>query len=310
MSVHRIRSGRPTVTVVTGGGGGGTDSNGSVNYADPFGLRDGYALKTNQADDFGLADGYGLKTNQADDFGLRDGFRITGLGTPQLLTQSTVALASATNNIPVPKPAGVQVGDLLLAFVAGSNLVASGSPAFSAPAGWTTALGTSGVVFNGTVAGIGAGCYWRIADGSEPSTVTFDGISGTQGVGQMFRLSGTSTTAPINAFNTATLAATALVTDPVSPAVTPTSVNCLIFRFLAHYHVALSNTHTPPASHVERTDFESNVLAAILSGTVDTIVKATTGTTGTATHDCSETVATDAVMITVAIAPGPIDISG
>lgn len=112
----------------------------------------------------------------------------------------------------------------------------------------------------------------------------------------------------INARTNSALASSALVTDPVSPSVTTTTGNCLVLAALAHYHAAFNNSHTPPSSHVEVSDFETSGIS-FLSATTDFKVYAPAAATGTATHDCTETVATDAVMHRVAIAPGTTTIA-
>jgi hypothetical protein len=81
-----------------------------------------------------------------------------------------------------------------------------------------------------------------------------------------------------------------------------------VIAFLFHDHAALSQSHTAPASHVERTDFES-ATTVIKGSTSDTRVFAAIGATGTATHDCTETVATDGIMQRVAVAAGDLVIA-
>lgn len=218
------------------------------------------------------------------------------------------ATAGNTTSIAVPYPSGIQSGDLLLAFCATSNATGSGAAVVDVPSGWN---GSALQSLAGTAAVMFARVFWRAADGTESGSQTFNFSGATAGraTGEIHRIIGADTSSPVNATATATLLASALVTDPVSPAVTTTAANCMVFAFLAHSHAALSNTHTAPASHVERTDFQSTVTAVILSSTSATRVFASAASTGTATHDCTETVATDAVMIRAAIAPAAFTIA-
>ncbi len=80
----------------------------------------------------------------------------------------------------------------------------------------------------------------------------------------------------------------------------------MVFAFLFHQHLTLSQTHTPPASHVETTDFQSTVGGTRWGSTTSWRVFAAAAATGTATVDCTETVATDWLSIRVAIAPGEL----
>lgn len=222
------------------------------------------------------------------------------LGAP--FWQSVTTSTTLTCNI----PASVAVGDLLVAFVGTSALTAAGLQGINVPTGWTD---IRLVQVLGTVASLGARAMYRIADGTEGASVTFVATgSPTATLSEIHRVNGTHATTPANVSASATLLAAALVTDPVSPTVTTTAANCLVFAYLNHYHAATSSTHTAPASHTERTDFQ--VTGATNTGaTSDTRVFASAAATGTATHDCTETVATDAVMLRVAIAPGALVIA-
>ena len=133
--------------------------------------------------------------------------------------------------------------------------------------------------------------------------------SKARGTCEVHRLNGVSKTVPINVSAVATLAASALDPDPDAPSVTTTVVNTLVFAHVYHDHLALTQTHGWPAGHLERTDFESNVSAVLVSSTSATRVFAATGATGSLAANCTETVATDAIMRRVAVAPGPVNLT-
>lgn len=233
----------------------------------------------------------------------------TALGAPFWQSVGTYASPSAnTTSIVVPAPSGIQVGDLLLAFVGQITLSAGAVPNFTPPSGWASVVkvNVAGAATRPT-----GQCFWIKATSTEVAASTFtftSDVSSSPATGEVHRVNGTHATTPINASNTATLLATALVPDPVSPSVTTTEVNCLVFAWLFHDHLALTQTHTAPTSHAELTDFEGIGTGAAqrTASTADARVFAAAGATGTATHDCTETVATDAVMIRVAIAPGTV----
>lgn len=228
----------------------------------------------------------------------------TALGAPNWLSAQTAALTSSGGSIAVAYPSGIVAGDLLVAVVGTSVGVAAAFATVNTPSGWTAIRGST---FTGASTRLAAYSFYRIADGTETGSVTFNfAASASQATAEIHRLNSTAPTTPINASTAATLSAAALVTDPVSPSVTTTISNCLVLAWLVHSHAGLSNSHTAPASHLERTDFQSNVSSVLLASTTDSRVFAAAAATGTATHDCTETAATDALMQRIAIAPGTL----
>lgn len=230
----------------------------------------------------------------------------TALGAPFWQSVGLSTFPAAANNIVCAIPSGNVSGNLLLAFVCTTKATANGQLQINTPAGWTQG---ATVGLTGTVSALVGTVFWRIADGTEGASVTFNFTGGTnaaQATAEIHRLTGTHATVPIDSSATATLLSSALVPDPVSPSVTTIAANCMVFCFLNHYHAALNQTHTAPATNIERTDFENTVTAQIASSTSDTRVFSATGATGTAVHDCTETASTDAVMLRVAIAPGTV----
>jgi hypothetical protein len=278
-----------------------------VVITEDVGYKDDASWSWSLPDGAGASDAMAWKLTQPDYLGCKDTAVITATGTPQWVSVSTAALTAAASSIDVTLPAGVAVGEVLLAFVDTANLVASGQATPSVPSGWSSAVLLG---FNGTVAALSSRCLYRAVDGTEGASQTFSfSASAGQACAEVHRMVGVSTSTTVDASASATLAATALTPDPVSPTVTTTVANTMVFAHLNHYHAALTNSHTAPASNTERTDFESTVTAVITSATTDTRVFGSAGSTGTATHDCSETVATDAVMLRVALRPGTFTIN-
>lgn len=227
----------------------------------------------------------------------------TVTGAPFYQTVATLGgsgLSYTSNN-----PSGTQVGDFLLLIVSSITNATSGIPSPVAPAGWSVLRPNEG--FTGTSVVIVKGYFYRFATGAaadnNPTGLLLVG-SPVDYITEIHRMSGVDTATPLNVAAFAGLAATALVTNPVSPTVTTTVTNCLVVAHLAHFHAALTNSHTPPAGHVERTDLEQGTL--ILSSTTDTRVFAAAAATGTVTHVCTETVATEAAMTRLAIAPAAL----
>lgn len=270
---------------------------------DNEGTKDSQAWAITQPDAEGVKDvGLSLLSIQSDVVGLKDSAVITGLGVPIWQSVATANVPGGSPSIVVGKPSGTVQGDLMIAHIGRR----AGSSTITAPSGWTTIQSASspGVL---RVTGF---TFWKIAGVSEASTYTFTYIDTASFVtGEIHRYIGTHATAPINASAVATLNATALVPDPLSPSVTTTVTNCLVVSFLAHDHASLAQTHTPPSgAFVERSDFEAAAATLYFGAHSMDRVYPLAGSTGTVAHDCTEIVATDAVMTRIAIAPGNINI--
>lgn len=230
----------------------------------------------------------------------------TVTGAPFWQSVATRALTAAGTLITIDAPIGTVQGDLMLAWL---GAAASGvtNPTVSAPAGWTPILATN---LNDAAVRYHGATFWKIATSSEPASYDFTvAVSASQGTGEIHRINGTDATTPINVSATAILAAAGLDPDPDAPSVTTTVTNCMVFAFLLHAHLTLPQTHTPGASNAERTDFESTVTGTSLGSSSQTRVFAAAAATGTVAFDCTETVATGAIMQRIAIAPGPLAIS-
>lgn len=208
--------------------------------------------------------------------------------------------AAGSTSIIIPKPSGLVVGDLMLAFIGTSK--AATDATVNTPTGWALVRATG----LGGVTQVLVRSFWKIADSADVAasdfTFTFT-ASADNSTGEIHRINAAHATTPIDASNGATLAASAADPDPSAPAVTTVAANCLVFAFLFHSHAALTQSHTPPASHVERTDFQ-NSNTIIFGSTSATRTFASPGLQAAVEFNCTETVATDAVMQRVSIAPG------
>lgn len=203
----------------------------------------------------------------------------TGLGGVDMLT--------------VNRPTGTVDGDLLLAFQTGVGTAGQVEP--SPPAGWTQIDSTR------STGNLRCKVYRKIAS-SEPSTYDFTWAANIdRGAVEIHRVNGVDTTTPIDVTN----GGTASVTDPVVPAVTTTVANTLVFAFVAHLHT-ITQSHSPPASHVERDEVEGSGSLGEVSSSSYTRVFSATGSTGTATVDCNQVVASNAAYFRIAVAPGTL----
>lgn len=223
------------------------------------------------------------------------------LGAPfwqSVAVQTSTGIGGSDPSIVITKPAGTVDGDLLLACVAVANGLGAAGFTFTTPSGWTQ-VGTKA-----TVGFVAAAVYRRVASG-EPADYTFAGVGGYNNfVGCIQRVNAIDGTTPINT----DAQGSASVADPVVPSVTTTVANCLVFYFCAHIHV-LSESHTPPASHVERSETLADAGTPAVTLDCGTRVFASAGATGTATINCSEIAASDAAYFRVAVAPGSLVIA-
>jgi PKD domain len=147
----------------------------------------------------------------------------------------TLGTSTAGAATVVPYPAGVASGDLLiLQFIAN----ATSTPA--TPSGWTALFGPT------TTTTYGNKCYvfWRVAGGSEPSTVSVT-ISTGQGAGIMSAFTGANTSAPINVHAEATLPGGGTSPTMTTPSVTTTVANTMLLRmYWAHDGTAVAPAGT------------------------------------------------------------------
>lgn len=215
------------------------------------------------------------------------------LGAP--FWQAVTTAQATTNNVTVSCPSSLAVGDLLLAFVGAIGTVVTNISADDA--GWNN----SPPDFLSQSA-IGANWFYHLVTGSEPGTFSFtaaDTVATTRMTAEIHHIKGVDGTTPIDGVTATSSAAQA---DPIAPTITPSVANCLVFANVIHDHAALSQSHTPAAGHVERTDHQSVTPIFIGSCSITKVFPA--AATGTVTFDCSETVPTPQISHRIAIRPG------
>jgi hypothetical protein len=130
---------------------------------------------------------------------------------------SSVANATATNQVSIARPAGTAPGDLLVACLAlnGGGVANSG-----VPAGWTLIASVPGAK-NPKVSG-----YYHVAGASEPVTYTWTLSSAVANGGGIARYSGVDPAQPLD--GAATTAAASSGTSAVLPGVTTTAPNAML----------------------------------------------------------------------------------
>lgn len=134
--------------------------------------------------------------------------------------QSSATTTATGASINATKPSGVSAGDLLVCAV-----FCVFDQTQATPSGWTLAISE----FNDGNGANGVEVYYRVADGSEGSTITFS-IGGSSDItAHMWRITGFNASTPVNisGTNSATSGSTTAIT---SPSVTTTADNCLIIR--------------------------------------------------------------------------------
>lgn len=300
--------------VVQGGGGGGPSAGGTIQWGPTFGEGDGEQAVSAGIDLSALAlqgnvgAGAAPKVSAlAVDYDvLGGGAALTGEaeGAPFHLATSTATQQTGSTSNVINKPAGTKDGDLLLAFV-GNSVGTTSSTNQLTPSGWTS---VTSVNFSKTR----LHCFYKVAGASEPATYTFStAIAPTYHLGEIHRLVGVNTSSPIDASITSTVSQSDLDPDPNIPNLNTTQANTMVFISVYHDHLALSQSHTPPASHTEVSDFqESTPLGTDYSAiTTSYRIFASAGATGTAEVNCSQLTGGHASIIRVAIAPGPVTLA-
>ena len=161
---------------------------------------------------------------------------------PPIIESSTGFHVDGLTTLVMTKPAGLAVGDLLLAYVVFTQS-ATGSPTL--PSGWATASGGS-TAWDATTF---AGTYvaWKIADSGDVAasdfTFTSSGGSPYSTSGIIRRITGADGTAPIDVASTQV---TASGSTGNYPSVTTTGIDRLILLHSYQY----TGTSTPSASEV------------------------------------------------------------
>lgn len=113
----------------------------------------------------------------------------------------------------VSLPASISSGDLLICFLAGDG---SGSWALDVPTGWNQAYSDEN-----NSGGCNLSVRWKIADGTEGSTVTFTSTASEKASHRSFRITGHHATTPFEAAGGGIAGSQGSSANPDSPSLTP-----------------------------------------------------------------------------------------
>ena len=159
--------------------------------------------------------------------------------------------------INVSKPTGVVIGELLVVLVS----IESASTTVQwddSVTGWTFGFG-----FGGSTSATHIGMYWRIADGSEPTSVTIDAVnSSSDCIGWYLRISGADDTTPIDITGSSILQNSN--GSLTIPSVTTTADNCLVLALVGSNSPDIIPTSTTTSGWIienESTDSDKNSIA-------------------------------------------------
>lgn len=211
------------------------------------------------------------------------------MSVPVVQTTATSNTAAATS-LAVTMPASVASGDLLVVVINQVNDVG-----FTTPGGWNASVAVPDA-FSSTR----SASFWRISDGTEGASVTFNfGGSCTAGA-VASRITGFDPTTPVNDADTnqATSGSTSAIT---SPANVTTVDDCLVMRF-GSTRQATGITNPGGQTDLGQATSGSNSTDAIVRGCYAS--QASAGSTGTAAFTASGT-DREWTAISLAIAPVP-----
>lgn len=307
MTRTRIRTKNPDVQ---GGGGGGTTvgnfrvgpdygegaGNDGVTFASETGLDlPSINLSGDTLGEAVLAGAMGLDYSSSSP-AVESAVDGTALGAPFFQSVETNGATGGINSqaVSINVPSGVVDGDLLVAFI-GTRLTTG--PSITLPAGWTS-------VNSRVQAGQMLECAYRYAS-SEPTSYSFTG-SGTGTAttnGGIYHIIGTHASSPVDvsAVSGGSLA------DPAAPSVTTTVVNTKVIAAISQTP-PLSTSYTPAAGFVERWDFSTGVAATLLQACVQDRIFSAAGSTGSIVFNSPQAINPAYAAITVAIAPGTVDL--
>lgn len=200
-------------------------------------------------------------------------------------------------NITVTYAAGAPADGTLLLMSVGVK--GSSAPAPDVPSGWTY----RGQVVRSEAELHRLTVYHRVASGESSSQMVI--LSGvvTDATATIHQIVGYDTTTPINTSSTSDSSSINIT----APSVTTSVANCLVFYLTTHLHI-VTQSHTPPSSHAELTEFETGAVDAICSNDGSRVYTAS-GATGSVTVSCDELTASVALAFRVAIAPGTTTIA-
>jgi hypothetical protein len=217
----------------------------------------------------------------------------TVLGAPFWQSVTTAAPAGQFT-FTIPKPAGTQLDDLLVAFIYQDAL----GDAATAPAGWTKERYHSRDATQDNA----LTCFWKIATAAEVAATNFSFTAGANnGAGEIHLIRGVNLTTPINISqgNNQSLA------DPIVNGVTTTVANCLIIMALVQSNLS-TQTYDPPAGYTENTDFDLLLVASLFSRDLTSARKpqAAAAATGNQAFNSTGLANADYAGMVIAVAPG------
>lgn len=205
-------------------------------------------------------------------------YAYTIYGAVPVVETFTTAVSDAGVLLNIAKPTGVAVNDLLLIFL--YNDTTSGANSWddvtNKPSGFTLISQTDTSDENDAR----FAAFYRIADGTETATIDCPQVGTSDQVGYYIRVSGVSTTTPLNTVGTPGSANG--LSHPV-PGITTTLDNCLVF-----YVAAADGGDTRPMSvsgtgWVEGAENSNSGSTIVAAGTWGTKEMPTSGATGTCT---------------------------
>lgn len=164
------------------------------------------------------------------------------------------------------------IDDVLIATIA-----TDGNTSFSTPTGWILIDDAEGVGQAPSNAATLA-VYYRITDGSEPSSYTFNWSNSEEAIGAITRFSGVNTSIPIHDFGTAKGTSNAPTTPDINISVT----DAMIIRIFGADGDGGNNANAPSGTTEAYINRSSSVSADAASLGVAYSTKASVGATGTA----------------------------
>jgi hypothetical protein len=155
---------------------------------------------------------------------------------------STNSGAATAGSIVITVPSGVQIHDSLIAAIAVDGSASTITP----PAGWTLLRNSN----NATV-GARSAVYWRLADGTEPATYTWNLDSSRFVSGAMLSYSGANVFVPPSNATTNTTAASTTINGSATNTTYEAGV---VLQIMLARNATAASTLTPGGSFVERED--------------------------------------------------------
>lgn len=212
-------------------------------------------------------------------------------GGPQVRSAASASANQGVSTLSIPKPAGTEAGDLLLAVVSHQG---GSTRNMTPPTGWTAVPNAD--VWEGGNARIHA--WWKVAGASEPASYGFTVTGGTSwsSAGGVMAITGANTMSPVEVAAGVSTGSTT-TKDLTAPSVTTTTANSLLVYGGAVNQPA---TFTPPQFYSEQWDLSTSTTYNVATETSVRTFESP-GASGPAT--ASLNVAARGVAIHVAIKP-------